>query len=109
MEEEKKNLPMAIISVAELVSSALKTAGRRGWPEKAIVDNRICRREITWTLTRVPSDLMDMEAKTLIEPQLMAVYGADRVEDVWVTNRLAIAVFIRGIKKSEELRKGRRL
>ena len=29
-EEEKKNLPQAIISVAELTSSALKTTGRRG-------------------------------------------------------------------------------
>ena len=39
----------------------------------------------------------------------MAVYGTDRVEEVWVTNRLAVVVFIRGIKESEELRKGRRL
>ena len=107
-EEEKKNLSKAIISVAELTSSALKTTGRRGWHVKAMLDNRICRREITWTLTRVPSDVTDMEVKTLVGPQLMAVYGTDRVEKVWVTNRLAVAVFIRGIKESEELREGRR-
>ena len=39
----------------------------------------------------------------------MAVYGTDRVEEVWVTNRLAVAVYIRGIKESKELRKGKRL
>ena len=76
---------------------------------KAMVDNRICRREITWTLTRVPSDLTDMEVKIFVEPQLMAGYGTDRAEEVWVNNRLAVAVFNRGIKESDELRKRRRL
>ena len=57
----------------------------------------------------MPSDLMDMEAKILVEPQLIAVYGTDRVEEVCVTNRLAVAVFIREIKEWEELRMGRRL
>ena len=47
MEEEKKNLPKAIISVAELASCTLKMTGRRGWPVKATVDNRFCHREIT--------------------------------------------------------------
>ena len=104
VEEECKNLPKTVISVAELASSTLRTAGRKGWTVKAIVDNRICRREITWMLGRVPSDISDAQVKTLIEPQLTAVYGADRVEKVWVTNRLALAVFIKGIKEMEDLR-----
>ena len=31
------------------------------------------------------------------------------MEEVWVTNRLAVVVFIRGIKESEELRRGKKL
>jgi hypothetical protein len=102
-DDERKGLPNAIVKVASMLSDLLESSGFSKWGLRAEVDGSVCKREIVWTVSKVPYKLIKKEdvVKRMRE-QLELVY-AGRVNSVWCTNRLSFPVFVHAVERAPRL------
>lgn len=107
-EEEKKSLPEKIRIVSDLVAIKRRAEGLGMWNIEAVIDTQVCQNEITWKVSKVVRGTTEAEVCKELGNQATVVYGEARLRGAWVTNRKAIAVFVRGLRggkddKKEEL------
>ena len=107
-EEEKKSLPEKIRMVSDLVAIKRRAEGLGMWNIEAVIDTQVCQKEITWKVSKVVRGTTEAEVCEELGNQATVVYGEARLRRAWVTNRKAIAVFVRGLRggkddKKEEL------
>ena len=107
-EEEKKSLLEKIRMVSDLVAVKRRAEGLGIWNIEAAIDTQVCQNEITWRVSKVVRGKTEAEVSVELGTQATVVYGEERLKGAWVTNRKAIAVFVRGLRggkddKKEEL------
>ena len=107
-DEEKKSLPEKIRMVSDLVAVKRRAEGLEMWNIEATIDTQVCQNKITWRVSKVVRGTTEAEVSVELGTQATVVYGEERMKGAWVTNRKAIAVFVRGLRggkddKKEEL------
>ncbi|KAF8417379.1 hypothetical protein EV426DRAFT_578179 [Tirmania nivea] len=94
-EERKKRLGGMVEKVAAGLRDKLISMGRRPWKIEGRADSQVSNRETVWKLEAVPTDVTEIEARDWLTEQVMTVFGRDKVERVWITNKAAMPIIIR--------------
>ena len=104
-EEEKKSLLEKIRMVSDLVAVKRRAEGLGIWNIEAAIDTQVCQNEITWRVSKVVRGKTEAEVSVELGTQATVVYGEERLKGAWVTNRKAIAVFVRELRGGKDEKK----